>query len=347
MAVAEVLLGIETSCDETSAAVLVGDGDRPELASLVILSQDVHRVFGGVVPELASRAHLRALDPVVQRALAEAGLPLRAVDRIAVTQGPGLVGALLVGLTYAKTLAAALDRPILGVHHLEGHLFAPTLEDPNLEPPFVALLVSGGHTLLLDVRAWGRYRLLGQTRDDAAGEAFDKVASLLELEYPGGPPIERVAAQGIDRLRFPRPMLHDGFDFSFSGLKTAVLHAVRASADLAAERADLARSFQDAVIDVLVEKTTRAVEATGHPAVVLGGGVACSRTLATRMGERLRGLARVAVARPRFNVDNAAMIARAGWFRFRCGEAVTYQLDANPSLPLPGLERGPAPTLTP
>jgi N6-L-threonylcarbamoyladenine synthase len=345
--VADVLLAIETSCDETSAAVLVGDGHRPELASLVILSQDVHRVFGGVVPELASRAHLRALDPVVQRALAEAGLPLSAVDAVAVTQGPGLIGALLVGVTYAKALAAALDRPILGVHHLEGHLFAPALEDPDLEPPFVALLVSGGHTLLLDVVEWGKYRLLGETRDDAAGEAFDKVATLLGLGYPGGPEIERLAAGGTDRFRFPRPMLADGYDFSFSGLKTAVLQAVRASPDLAADRADLARGFQDALLEVLVEKTARAVEETGHPVVVLGGGVACSRTLAGRLTDRLQRLARLAVARPRFNLDNAAMIARAGWFRLRRGEFSTHYLDADPSLALPGLERGPAALPTP
>jgi len=341
--VAEVVLGIETSCDETSAAVLVGDRARPELASLVIFSQDVHQVFGGVVPELASRAHLRVLDPVVRRALDEAGLPLSAVDAIAVTQGPGLVGALLVGVTYAKTLAATLGTQLIGVHHLEGHLFAPTLEDRDLEPPFIALLVSGGHTLLLDVEAWGQYRLLGETRDDAAGEAFDKVGTLLELGYPGGPPIERLALEGSDRFHFPRPMLHDGYDFSFSGLKTAVLHAVRASSDLAADRADLARGFQDAVIDVLVEKTVRAVEDAGHPIVVLGGGVACSRTLARHMADRLRGLARVAVARPRFNLDNAAMIARAGWFRLGRGECAGFSLDADPSLPLPGLLRDSTP----
>lgn len=340
---AEVLLGIETSCDETSAAVLVGDGRRVELASLVIFSQDVHQVFGGVVPELASRAHLRTLDPVVRRALAEAGLPLSAVDALAVTQGPGLVGALLVGVNYAKTLAAALGKALIGVHHLEGHLFAPTLEDPELEPPFVALLVSGGHTLLLDVEAWGQYRLLGETRDDAAGEAFDKVGTLLGLGYPGGPAIERLAREGTDRFGFPRPMLHDGCDFSFSGLKTAVLHAVRASPDLAADRADLARSFQDAVIDVLVEKTARAAEETGHPIAVLGGGVACNTALARRMAERLRGLARVAVARPRFNLDNAAMIARAGWFHLGRGERHGFTLDADPSLPLPGLVRDSAP----
>jgi len=231
--VADVVLGIETSCDETSAAVLVGDRQRPELAGLVILSQDVHKVFGGVVPELASRAHLTVLPAVVDRALAEAGLAWSAVDAVAVTQGPGLVGALLVGVVYAKALAYAGDRALIGVHHMEGHLFAPAVEDPDLTPPFVALLVSGGHTLLLDVLAWGRYRLLGATRDDAAGEAFDKVATLLGLGYPGGPAIERLATQGDPtRFTFPRPMRDDGYEFSFSGLKTAVLRSVRASTDL-------------------------------------------------------------------------------------------------------------------
>jgi len=237
--VAEVLLGIETSCDETSAAVLVGGGwsGAPELASLIILSQDIHQVFGGVVPELASRAHLAALPAVVERALAAAGVSWSAVDAVAVTQGPGLVGALLVGVVYAKALAYAGGRRLIGVNHLEGHLFAPAVEDAELAPPFVALLVSGGHTLLLDVPAWGRYRLLGQTRDDAAGEAFDKVATLLGLGYPGGPAIERLAAEGDPaRFTFPRPMIDEGLEFSFSGLKTAVLHAVRASTDLAADR---------------------------------------------------------------------------------------------------------------
>src|SRR3989449_462267 len=265
--VADVVLGIETSCDETSAALLVAEraGRPPELASLVILLQDIHKVFGGVVPELASRAHLAALPAVVDRALAEAGIGWSAVDAVAVTQGPGLVGALLVGVVYAKALAYAGDRAVIGVHHMEGHLFAPALEDPELAPPFVALLVSGGHTLLLDVLAWGRYRLLGATRDDAAGEAFDKVATLLGLGYPGGPAIERLAAEG-DPARFslPRPMLDDGFEFSFSGLKTAVLHVVRASDDLSRDRPHIARAFQDAVLDVLVTKLERAVRATGR-----------------------------------------------------------------------------------
>ena len=342
---ADVVLGIETSCDETSAAVLVGEQRRPELAGLVILSQDVHRVFGGVVPELASRAHLSALPAVVDRALAEAGISWSAVDAVAVTQGPGLVGALLVGVVYAKALAYAGDRELIGVHHMEGHLFAPLVEDPDLAPPFVALLVSGGHTLLLDVPAWGRYRLLGATRDDAAGEAFDKVATLLGLGYPGGPAIERLAAQGDPtRFSFPRPMRDEGFEFSFSGLKTAVLRAVRASDDLDRDRPHLARAFQDAVLDVLVTKLERAVRATGHRTAVLGGGVACSRALAGLAARRLSdgGLARVAVASPRLNADNAAMIARAGWYRLGLGERSDWTLDARADLPLPGLEPVPS-----
>jgi len=335
--VADAVLGIETSCDETSAAVLVNG----ELASLVILSQDIHKVFGGVVPELASRAHLTALPAVVDSALAEAGLAPSAIDAVAVTAGPGLAGALLVGVVYAKSFAFAGDRALIGVHHMEGHLFAPAIEDRDLAPPFVALLVSGGHTLLLDVPAWGRYRLLGETRDDAAGEAFDKVATLLGLGYPGGPAIEKLAREGDPtRFVFPRPMIADGFEFSFSGLKTAVLHAVRASDDLERDRAHLARGFQDAVLDVLVTKLERAVRATGYSTAVLGGGVACSKALSARAAERLEGLARVAVASPRLNADNAAMIARAGWHRLRLGERSDWTLDARADLPLPGLEVG-------
>lgn len=338
------ILGLETSCDETSAAVLRSDGERPALRSLVILSQDIHRVFGGVVPELASREHLRTIGPVVQRALAEAGIGLSQLDGIAVTAGPGLIGALLVGLMYGKGLARGLGKPFLGVHHLEGHLFAPVLEEPGLEPPFIALLVSGGHTLLLDVEAWGRYRLLGQTLDDAAGEAFDKVGTLLGLDYPAGAALERLAAQGTPgRFTFPRPLLRDGFDFSFSGLKTAVLRVVRASPDLERDRADLARGFQDAIIEVLVEKTARAITASGRPTAMIGGGVACNRTLATALRERLAGQARVAVASPRLNTDNAAMIAAAGAWRMGRGERSDFTLEPFDSGPLPGIVPGPLP----
>jgi N6-L-threonylcarbamoyladenine synthase len=342
---AERILGIETSCDETSAAVLRSEAGRRSLESLVILSQDVHRVFGGVVPELASRAHVQAIGSVVERALADAGIGQSALDGIVVTAGPGLVGALLVGVMYGKTLAFSLDRPLLGVNHLEGHLFAPVLEDEELAPPFVGLLVSGGHTMLLDVPEWGRYRLLGQTLDDAAGEAFDKVAKLLGLGYPGGPAIERLAREGrAERFRFPRPMLQDlerdgptRYAFSFSGLKTAVLRAARASDDLDRDRADIARGFQDAALDVLVAKTAHAVETLGYSTAMIGGGVACNRTLAERMRARLAGTARVSVASPRLNTDNAAMIAAAGAWRLDRGERSGWDLEPRDDLPIPGL----------
>jgi N6-L-threonylcarbamoyladenine synthase len=347
------VLGIETSCDETSAAVIRSSGGVGSVAGHVILSQDIHRVFGGVVPELASRAHVRTIGSVVDQALAEAGVGLAQLDGIVVTAGPGLVGALLVGVTYGKTLAFSLDRPLLGVNHLEGHLFAPSLEDPALEPPLVALLVSGGHTMLLDVPAWGRYRLLGQTLDDAAGEAFDKVAKLLGLGYPGGPVIERLAREGDPaRYSFPRPMLQDleregpnRYAFSFSGLKTAVLRAARGAADPSrptepppeAERPHFARGFQDAAIDVLTAKTAHAVEALGYRTAMIGGGVACNRTLAARLGERLAGRARVSVASPRLNTDNGAMIAAAGAWRLARGERSGWDLEPRDDLPLPGL----------
>jgi N6-L-threonylcarbamoyladenine synthase len=298
-----------------------------------------------VVPELASRAHVQVIGSVVDRALADAKTRLSELDGIAVTAGPGLVGSLLVGLMYGKTLSYSLDIPLIGVNHLEGHIFAPTLEDQALAPPFVALLVSGGHTMLLDVPAWGEYRLLGRTLDDAAGEAFDKVATLLGLGYPGGAAIEKLAATGQPgRFRFPRPMLQDlqgdgpnRYAFSFSGLKTAVLRAVRASDDLDRDRADLARGFQDAAIDVLVEKTAAAVEELGYATAVLGGGVACNRTLAARLRERLAGQARVSVASPRLNTDNAAMIAAAGAWRLARGETSGLDLEPRDDLPIPGL----------
>jgi N6-L-threonylcarbamoyladenine synthase len=339
------ILGIETSCDETSASVLSGAGDQTSLESLVILSQDVHRVFGGVVPEIASRQHLTALVPVVRQALTEAGTGLEAIDAVAVTNAPGLVGALLVGVSFAKALAFGRRLPCIGVHHMEGHLFATAIEHPNAVPPFTALLVSGGHTLLLDVEAWGCYRLLGRTRDDAAGEAFDKVAKLLGLPYPGGPHVERLARDGDPaRFRFSRPMLRrnqqpgddDFYDVSFSGLKTAVLHAVQRSTP--GDSAHIARGFHDALVDTLVEKTARAVEQFARRRVVLGGGVAGNRTLAAALRARVTRLgAEVFAPSARLATDNAAMIARAGLFHFERGERATLDLNAFASQPLPGL----------
>jgi N6-L-threonylcarbamoyladenine synthase len=362
-----LVLGIETSCDETSASVLEGDvvmrgerdgggderGNDVHLRSLVILSQDVHRVFGGVVPEIASRAHMRTIAPVTERALEEAGIGLSDLDAIAVTHAPGLVGALLVGVSYAKTLAFTQSIPVVGVHHMEGHLFATSLEHPDAVPPFTALLVSGGHTLLLDVEAWGSYRLLGVTRDDAAGEAFDKVARMLGLPYPGGRHVEALAAGATadtNGPRFTRPMLRrdqvpgdrDYFDFSFSGIKTAVLLEVRERERKGGlnhlSRAAIARAFQDAVVDTLAQKTLRAATLYSRERIVLGGGVACNKALQSVISD-LGSRSSIAVysPSPRLATDNAAMIARAGLFRFGRGELADLSLNAFASLPIPGL----------
>lgn len=345
------ILGIETSCDETSAAVIEGDVNNPSLKSLVILSQDVHALFGGVVPEIASRAHLTGIVPTVNAALREANVSVDDLDAIAVTHAPGLVGALLVGVSYAKALGFARDIPVVPVHHLEGHLFATLLEHSDAAPPFTALLVSGGHTLLLDVPEWGRYQLLGQTRDDAAGEAFDKVAKLLGLPYPGGRPLEQLAST-VEKssYRFARPMLRstsapgdpDYYDLSFSGLKTAVLTAVRgveaAGGNLETERASIARAFQDSMIETLVEKTERALRTFKRKRVVLGGGVSCNGALQLAMQQRFaaRG-AKVYAPSPRLATDNAAMIAAAGMFRMTAGERAPLELTALATLPIPGM----------
>ncbi len=345
------VLGIETSCDETSAAVLEGTGNEIRMLSLVILSQDVHRIFGGVVPELASRAHLTAVVPVVRQALADANSSLEELDAVTVTYAPGLVGALLVGVSFGKALAHGLGIAVLGVHHMEGHLFAPSLEAADARPPFTALLVSGGHTMIVDVAAWGEYRLLGATRDDAAGEAFDKVAKLLGLPYPGGRHVESLARSGDPaRHRFTRPMLRrdqrpgdpDYLDVSFSGLKTAVLHAVRDAERRGeldeAERAHIARGFQDALVETLVEKTGRAARQFGRQRVVLGGGVACNGALVAAMRDRLAADGvEVHAPSPRLATDNAAMIARAGIFRLERGERSGLDLNAYAAMPLPGL----------
>ena len=337
---ADVVLGIETSCDETSAAVLVGGGGSrpPELASLVILSQDIHQVFGGVVPELASRAHLAALPAVVERARAEAGLSWSAVDAVAVTAGPGLVGALLVGVVYAKALAYAGGRALIGVNHLEGHIFAGFLEEPRPSYPFLALVVSGGHTALYACPEPLLYRLVGQTRDDAAGEAFDKVAKLLGLGYPGGPLIERTAREGDPRaIPFPVADIRDGApDFSFSGLKTAVSLFVRRQAPLTpALTADVCASFQATVVKMLVRKTVRAASRLGIRRILLTGGVAANRALRDALEAECAERGYAWSAPPlRFCTDNAAMIAAAGQARLARGERADLTLNARATLPL-------------
>jgi N6-L-threonylcarbamoyladenine synthase len=340
-----LILGIETSCDETSAAVLRAPR---ELIGHVILSQDIHALYGGVVPEIASRHHLTAIDDVVAGALREAGVGLRDIDVIAATAGPGLIGALLVGLTYGKSLAFALDRPLVAVHHMEAHLFATELDHEAARPPFIGLLVSGGHTMLIWAPEWGRYELLGETRDDAVGEAFDKVGKILGLGYPGGPAIQRAAMEANPKaFTFPRPMYAsnqtaddpDYYAFSFSGLKTAVLTRVReleARGELTSRRADVAASFQAAVVAVLVAKVLRAVEEKACPRVVLGGGVAASRALREALSQAV-GADNLFAPSLRLATDNAAMIARAGLFHWERGSVAPLHVTARADLPFPGL----------
>ncbi len=331
------ILGIETSCDETAAAVL----DEGQLKSNIILSQlDVHRAYGGVVPELASRAHIQAVLPIIREALAEAEIDKNAVDGIAVTYGPGLIGSLLVGLNVAKGMALALGKPLVGINHIEGHIFSNALEHPQLKPPFLAMVVSGGHTQLVNVKDWGAYTIIGKTIDDAAGEAFDKVAKLLGLDYPGGPEIDRLAKNGNPEfVKFPRAWMGArNFNFSFSGLKTAVLTYVESQTDefVRDHLADIVASFQRAVVDVLVEKSRKALLELEYHQVTLAGGVARNSALRNafvQMGKKNQ--VDVFLPSPEFCTDNAAMIAKAGQFYLEQGTSSTLDLDANPSLKLP------------
>jgi tRNA N6-adenosine threonylcarbamoyltransferase len=334
-----VVLGIETSCDDTSVAVLEPPAT---LRAHVIAAQDIHRLYGGVVPELASRAHLELLPPLVAQALAEANVQPRDLAGVAVTRAPGLVGSLVVGVAFAKAFAYAHGLPLAGVNHIEAHLHATALEHGPSPLPAVALVVSGGHTELVLVRAFGDYRWLGSTRDDAAGEAYDKVAKLLGLGFPGGPAIDRLAPEGNPRaFDFPRPMLdRDDLEFSFSGLKTAVSTALAAQrAPLApALVADVAASFQAAVVETLVGKTLRAIEVTGARALNLGGGVACNRALRAALAEACaaRGVA-LRIPTPRLCADNAAMIALVGSWMLARGEVAGPELDVVASLEESGL----------
>jgi N6-L-threonylcarbamoyladenine synthase len=335
-----LVLGIETSCDDTSVAVLE---NGTTLRSHLIAAQDVHRLYGGVVPELASRAHLELLPDLVRRALDEASVSPQALDAIAVTRAPGLVGSLVVGVAFAKAYGLALGKPVLGVNHIEAHLHATALEHGPSEYPAIALVVSGGHTELVRVDDFGRYRWLGSTRDDAAGEAYDKVAKRLGLGFPGGPPIDALAREGrADAYLFPRPMLDQpGYDFSFSGLKTAVALAVAPLGDPPYARevlADLAASFQRAVVETLVARTLAALESEQARVLSLGGGVACNRELRATLERECaaRGI-RLRVPSPRLCADNAAMIALLGTWMLEHGEPADPELDAVAALEASGL----------
>lgn len=319
------VLGLETSCDETGVALY--DSERGLLGDALFSQIDLHRVYGGVVPELASRDHVKRMLPLIRQVLAEAGCSGHEVDAVAYTAGPGLVGALLVGASCAQALALAWGVPAVGVHHMEGHLLAPMLEDTPPEFPFVALLVSGGHTQLVRVDGIGQYQLLGESLDDAAGEAFDKTAKLIGLGYPGGPEIARLAAQGTPgRFVFPRPMTdRPGLEFSFSGLKTFALNTwkqcEREGSDLEQARADIALAFQQAVVETLTIKCRRALKQTGLKRLVIAGGVSANQALREALEKMLGELrGQVFYARPRFCTDNGAMIAYAGCQRLLAGQ---------------------------
>jgi N6-L-threonylcarbamoyladenine synthase len=319
------VLGIETSCDETGVAVY--DGERGLLAHSVYSQIEIHARYGGVVPELASRDHVRKTLPLIRQVLNESNLSLDSIDGVAFTAGPGLIGALLVGAAVGRSLAWSLDVPAIGVHHMEGHLLAPMLEEPAPVFPFVALLVSGGHTQLVHVHGIGRYHMLGESLDDAAGEAFDKTAKILQLPYPGGPALAKLAEQGDPtNYRFPRPMTdRPGLDFSFSGLKTFTLNTLNremvATDNPDRTRADIARAFEEAVVDTLVIKCRRALRQSGGKRLVLAGGVSANRRLRARMdkmAEKEGG--EVFYPRPALCTDNGAMIAFAGWQRLQAGQ---------------------------
>lgn len=323
------VLGIETSCDETGVAIY--DSGRGLLGHALYSQVALHAEFGGVVPELASRDHVRKLVPLIRQVMAEADTPAGEIDGVAYTAGPGLIGALLVGAAMGRSLAYAWGVPGLGVHHMEAHLLAPMMEEPAPEMPFVALLVSGGHTMLVEVAGLGRYRVLGETLDDAAGEAFDKTAKLLGLPYPGGPALAALAEQGAPgHFSLPRPMVaRPGLDFSFSGLKTAVMIAVDRIELDDARRADVAAEFQQAVVDTMVVKCRRAMAQTGAASLVVAGGVGANRAL--RAALKKEGARRgwsVFYPRPEFCTDNGAMIAYAGMLRLRAGERAQLAIEA-------------------
>ncbi len=331
------ILGIETSCDETGVAIY---HSKQGLITHLLYSQvEMHQEYGGVVPELASRDHIRKLIPLIQQSLQKSGIVKGDINGVAYTAGPGLVGALLVGAATARSLAWTWQVPAIAVHHMEGHLLAPMLEPNPPEFPFIALLISGGHTLLIEVERIGKYRILGQSIDDAAGEAFDKTAKILGLDYPGGPKLSKLASQGQDRFKFPRPMTdRPGLDFSFSGLKTHTLNKFYETAQRPQDKADIAYAFQQAVAETLTIKCKRAIKQTGHKTLVVAGGVSANqkiRELLTQM--TIAEHAKIYFPRLEFCTDNGAMIAYAGCQRLVAGEASTLEITAKPRWPIDAL----------
>ncbi len=330
-----IVLGLETSCDDTAAAIF--DSKNGLLAHLRASQVETHRLYGGVVPELAARDHIVKLMPLIEAVLAEAGMTKNTLDAVAYTKGPGLSGALLVGASVGRSLAFSLDIPAIGVHHMEGHLLSPMLEADNPSYPFLALLVSGGHTMLVKVDDFSKYELLGQTLDDAIGEAFDKTAKLMGLGYPGGPEISHLAEQGDpNRFEMPRPMTdRPGLDFSFSGLKTHVRTLYQACGDPESDKADIAAGFQQAVIDTLTIKCKRALQQTELYQLVIAGGVSANKALREQLAEKIN--AKVFYPRLEFCTDNGAMIAYAGWLRLKHGFQESLAFDVKPRWPLPEL----------
>ena len=330
------ILAFETSCDETSCAV-IEDG-RKILSNVISTQVPIHKKFGGVVPEIASRHHIEDVLPVAIEALEEARAGWEDIDAVAVTQGPGLVGALLVGVAAAKTAAWVLGKPLIAVNHMEGHIFANLLQYSDLEPPFLSLVVSGGHTMLVVVRDYNTFELLGQTRDDAAGEAFDKIARVMGLQYPGGPEIEKLAAAGDPQaIDFPRALLKEDYQFSFSGLKSAVINYLHNEQQAGREvnKADVAASFQEAIVDVLVQKSVHALQETGLKKIVLAGGVSANKHLQTALADAVGGIgASLVHPTPILCTDNAVMIACRGYFMYQNGEYSPLDLNAVPSLKL-------------
>lgn len=331
-----LVLGIESSCDETAAAVV--KNGRQVLSNVISSQIVIHRKFGGVVPEIASRKHIENIMPVIDEALSQAQVKLEDIDAVAVTYGPGLVGALLVGLCAAKSLAWSLDKPLIGVNHLEGHVFANFLNDLELEPPFMALVVSGGHTALLRVNGYNEFELLGQSRDDAAGEAFDKIARVMGLPYPGGPEIEKLAVGGNPMaIKFPTARLDNPYEFSFSGLKSAVINYLHNEEQAKREvnRSDVAASFQNAVVTALCQRATYAMQHSGLKKIVLAGGVSANRTLQNTLAEEMEKIGcKLVHPTPILCTDNAVMIACRGYFMYQAGVRSPLDLNAQPSLKL-------------